>query len=385
MYKHMNKLKLTLFTLLFSYATLAMAQQTLTIKGEVNGDLKGLTHVYLYGKGHSMDTTEIVNGRFKFTIPYVKSFIPMLCDEYCLKTYGGFRVFPVLVDGPGTIEIKNIDITKDMVSGTITGMQSAEDFQEYSNQEIKLSEEITAQLLKKHGSLPAYPRDGKITPEFEAFTKEQQELTRQKLGGIIEAFIKSHPDSYASAFVLSGSGISNLTTPDLERLYHMLSKKMQQSEEGMSIPNYLQGLKNSTDGHLVNNFTLTTNKNTPLSFKQLKGEYVLIDFWASWCGPCKLSFPHMKEIYQKFKSDNFEIYSISIDKKKADWLRELNTQQLPWLQALDDKNIADKYFGVTAVPTTFLIDPDGKIVMKEIGFTPDGLIEKKLLDLFGGK
>ncbi|MDP9076124.1 MAG: AhpC/TSA family protein [Bacteroidota bacterium] len=379
----MKKKILLLFGLLIFCISLAMAQQRLTIKGEVNGDLKGLTHVYLYGKGHAMDTTEIVNGRFQFIIPYVKGFIPMLCDEYCLKTYGGFRVFPILVDRPGTIEIKNIDIAKDLVSGTITGIKSAEDFQEYSNQEMKLSEEVTAGLVKKHGSMPAFPADGKVTPELAAFAKEQQELTNKKLSRVIEAFIKSHPDSYASVFVLSGSGINALEPPDLERLYHMLSKNLQGSEEGMSIPNYLLGLKNSKEGNVVNDFTLTTDKNTAQSFKQLNGKYVLIDFWASWCGPCKQSFPHMKDIYEKFKSDKFEIYSISIDKKKTDWLRELKTQQLPWLQAIDDKDIAHKYFGVTAVPTTFLIDPNGKIVMKEIGFSPDGLIEKKLVDLFG--
>lgn len=381
----MKKKILSLLSLLITCTTLATAQETLTIKGEVTGDLKGLTHVYLYGKGHNMDTTEIVNGRFQFIIPYVKGFIPMLCDEYCFKKYGGFRVFPILVDRPGTVEIKNIDITKDMISGTITGIKSAEDFQEYSNQEMKLSEEVSAELYKKHGSIPAFPADGKVTPEFAAFAKEQQELTSKKSGSIIEAFIKSHPDSYASVFVLSGSGINVLQPADLERLYHMLSKNLQDSEEGMSIPNYLLGLKNSKEGNVVNNFTLPTDKNTTRDFKQFRGKYVLIDFWASWCGPCKQSFPHMKDIYQKFKSDKFEIYSISIDKKKAEWLRELKTQQLPWLQAIDDKDIAHKYFGVTAVPTTFLIDPDGKIVMKEIGFTPDGLIEKKLVDLFGGK
>lgn len=95
----------------------------------------------------------------------------------------------------------------------------------------------------------------------------------------------------------------------------------------------------------------------------------------------------MKEVYKSYKSDQFEIYSISIDKNKAAWLKAVDEQQFPWVQTLDTKNIAHKGFAVTGVPTTYLIDPLGKILLKEVGFDPNGNseIEKKLVELFGNK
>ena len=95
----------------------------------------------------------------------------------------------------------------------------------------------------------------------------------------------------------------------------------------------------------------------------------------------------MKEAYHKYKSVKFENYSTSVDKDKAAELKESKVQQLPWLQTLDTKNISQSSFAVTAVPTTYLVDPNGKIIMKEVGFDSSGNspLEKKLIELFGAK
>lgn len=92
----------------------------------------------------------------------------------------------------------------------------------------------------------------------------------------------------------------------------------------------------------------------------------------------------MKELYQKYRGEKFEILGISIDQDKIAWLNELKKQQLPWPQVLDTKNISVNSFAVTAVPTAYLISPDGKIIMKQVGFGEegDGEIEKKLKELF---
>ena len=92
----------------------------------------------------------------------------------------------------------------------------------------------------------------------------------------------------------------------------------------------------------------------------------------------------MREVYKKFKSGPFEILSISIDEDKAAWLKAVEEEKNPWPQALDTKNISQKGFAVTAVPASFLIDPEGRIIAKEIGFDPEGggEIEKKLQAIF---
>ncbi len=92
----------------------------------------------------------------------------------------------------------------------------------------------------------------------------------------------------------------------------------------------------------------------------------------------------MKEVYEKYRGDQFEILGISIDEDKKAWLKELDKQQLPWPQVLDTKKLYISEFAVTGVPTVYLISPEGKILMKEMGFDKNGngKIEQKLKELF---
>jgi thiol-disulfide isomerase/thioredoxin len=323
------------------------AQKTVTIKGTVNGDLQGHQQIYVYGKGIKSDTAIISNGQFELTLPFTQPFVPLFYDEYDVKIKKGISPYPVIIDRPGVVYLKDINIEKGLSSGKVSGIKSAEEFQEFNTQQASKSEKEALAL---------------------------------------EHFIKQHPDSYTGLYLL-GRMRSSLSAPELERIYQLLSKNVKQLEEGRSITDYLNGLKNSAIGQTVKNFTLNTPEEKLLDFSVLKGKYVIIDFWASWCGPCKASFPHMKEIYKKYKSDKFEIYSISIDQSKSAWLNELKKQDLPWLQSLDTKSIATSSFAVSAVPTTFMIDPQGKILMKEIGFdsSGNGPLEKKLIEIFGAR
>ncbi|HWJ30234.1 MAG TPA: TlpA disulfide reductase family protein, partial [Flavisolibacter sp.] len=217
--------------------------------------------------------------------------------------------------------------------------------------------------------------------------KTNDSLRNEYIVPLIESLLKKHSDSYASAFVLSGSGRQINSMKEMEHLYNLLSPRMKRSDVGQKFADYIQGLKSSGVGNTVANFVLNDPKENEIDFKNLKGKYVLIDFWASWCGPCRKSFPHMREVYKTFKSDQFEIYSISIDEDKNAWLKAVKEESNPWLQSLDTKNVSQSGFAVTGVPSTFLIDPDGKIIAKEVGFDPNGgsEIEKKLTELFGKK
>jgi thiol-disulfide isomerase/thioredoxin len=361
-------------------AGIAQAQQLVVIKGKVTGDTKGYNKVYVYGTGVKNDSAVITDGSFEFKIPYQEGLVPLFYTEYSLKVSRMYTPFPAVIEGPGVFLLNGIEIDKGINSGKWSGSKSAEEYQELDGNLKAMYVDITKALAPKYEGNKEYYKDP-------AYRKDRDSLTKVKMAGIFEQFIKTHPDSYASAFALSGMGRSSLKTEDLEKNYGLLSAKRKQSKEGKNVADYLAGLKSSAIGSYVKDFTLNTPEEKALSFASLKGKYVLIDFWASWCGPCKASFPHMKEVYQKYKSDQFEIYSISIDKDKAAWLKELKVQALPWLHSLDTKNVSQSGFAVTGVPTTYLIDPQGKILMKEVGFEAGGKspLEKKLIELFGDK
>jgi thiol-disulfide isomerase/thioredoxin len=98
----------------------------------------------------------------------------------------------------------------------------------------------------------------------------------------------------------------------------------------------------------------------------LKGKVVLIDFWASWCGPCRRENPNVVRAYQQYKSKGFEVFSVSLDKAKEPWEKAIEQDGLVWPNHVSDlagwSNVAAAAYGVTAIPATFLIDQEGKVV-----------------------
>jgi len=122
-----------------------------------------------------------------------------------------------------------------------------------------------------------------------------------------------------------------------------------------------------------------------IKLSSLRGKYVLIDFWASWCGPCRMENPNVVRIYNKFKDKNFEIYGVSLDRNREDWLKAIEKDQLTWPHVSDLKfwsSEAAQAYGVRSIPATYLIDPKGKVIAKNLrGET----LESKLTEIIGTK
>lgn len=119
----------------------------------------------------------------------------------------------------------------------------------------------------------------------------------------------------------------------------------------------------------VFNFTLPDRNGQFFDIASLKGKWYLIDFWASWCGPCRKQLPELKRVYESNKDKDFQILGVSIDEKKENWIKALETENLSWLNVIENAafggTIATKY-QVSAVPTNFLINPEGKVVAKNL-------------------
>lgn len=119
-----------------------------------------------------------------------------------------------------------------------------------------------------------------------------------------------------------------------------------------------------------------------VSIADYKGKFLMIDFWASWCGPCRTSIPKVKELYKKYKDSGFEVLSISIDKDEKDWRKAMKEEDMSWAQTLSpDISKTMDLFLFSGIPTLYLVDREGKIIKQFTGFSAD--VEEKVKQIFG--
>ena len=155
--------------------------------------------------------------------------------------------------------------------------------------------------------------------------------------------------------------LTSYLTEDQKTTYEAFSQEAKDSYYGRKVKEELYPA--GKVGTKVPGFTVTDNDGKEVTLEELcQGQkYVLIDFWASWCNPCRKEIPNLKKLYEKYADKGFQIISISIDKKKADWEKALKEEQLPWPNYLDNGDVAVIY-KVKMIPTIYLIDSNGIMV-----------------------
>ena len=161
---------------------------------------------------------------------------------------------------------------------------------------------------------------------------------------------------------------SHIPKDTIIKYFSLLSKNARESEYGQILEGMVSDWANTQIGEIAPNFEQNTNLNEPFELAQLKGKYVILDFWGSWCPPCIAGFPKMKEYYQKY-NDKLEFVGIACNDKKDDWEKAIKEKQLSWINILNDKLINDisALYGVTNYPTKFILDKEGKVIEKFVG------------------
>lgn len=136
-------------------------------------------------------------------------------------------------------------------------------------------------------------------------------------------------------------------------------------------------------GQMATDIALPTAKGDTLRLSSLRGKVVLLDFWASWCGPCRVANRGLSKIYSKFKDKGFEIYSVSFDADRSDWLNAVKQDKISWLQVNDpdiNRSAVALHWEVYSIPTTYLIDRDGRLLAMDLeGKNLENAL-KKLID-----
>ena len=199
----------------------------------------------------------------------------------------------------------------------------------------------------------------------------------------VDQFIQNRKTSYVSPFVLVV--VSQLSDDVflLEKRFNSLSPEIQNGYFGKMIKGQIENGKIGAVGTEEIDFTQNDTTGKPITLSSYKGKYVLVDFWASWCHPCRMENPNVVATYARLKNKNFTILGVSLDKSREPWIKAISDDNLTWGQVSDLKfwsnEVAVKY-RVQSIPQNFLIDPDGKIVGKNLRGAE---LESKLCALLG--
>lgn len=340
----------------------------IVIEGIVKGNTKGKNRVYITDLNDYRDSAVADNGRFNIKIPFSQEKTFFINFEFEM----GYRPYAIVCDQPGAMLL-----SFDLESGVlhIAGLETPSIYHAFMSRQEGISRDINRVLTKVFGTAYLPPTDS----GYHLFLVEKDKLSAENKLTLLKWQLQQHPNAYASAYILVEQTAS-YPLPVKEMLYSMLGTAGKQTSKGKELHALIQGTKNAAIGNSVSDFTLVDSSGKSISLRNFRGKYVLLDFWASWCGPCRASFPRMRQLYETFHADGLEIFSISIDLDHAKWLQALNEEALPWIQVINDGIVAKKNFAVTAIPTLFLISPDGKILMRELGAHPNGggQIEQKL-------
>jgi peroxiredoxin len=238
---------------------------------------------------------------------------------------------------------------------------------------FKKSMECFAQAKKlqlKGAEFISYQDNGR-----QIFTDEQERDLWQ--------FIKWHPGSPVSLYILKHN---KDYYPDYDKIapyFNLLNDTLKNTDFGKQYAKMLDRLQLTRLGAQAPEFTMNEVDGKGRSLSSFKGKYVLIDFWASWCGPCRRENPNVLKAYSQYKNKNFTVLGISLDQKKDNWVKAINDDQLNWTQLSDLafwQNAAAQLYSVKAIPQNFLVDPDGKIIGKNL--FGKGLTER-LATIFG--
>jgi len=347
--------------------------------GNMNAPAKAYLDYMDDGANHT-DSSVLVNGVFKFsghTSGYSTA-------RMALDHDGGGKDKAVYSPNGDVIYIyfgkENVQISsKDSLTNAVfTGSKVYNEYQAY----VKATGGTVMQFAKEANA------EIKNSPELQNdpdFIKEVGVRYHKKMDDHAASqiqFAKDHPDSYFGLVGLSEGIGSKFDPKQVAPIFNALNKEYQKTDAGKELQERINAAENIVVGAQAPAFTQNDLNGKPVSLAGLKGKVVLIDFWASWCSPCRAENPNLVDQYKLYKDKGLEIISVSLDNDKTKWKNAVTADNLQWIHVSDLNgwnNAVGRLYGIRAVPQNFLLDKDGKVIA--VNLMGENL-DKKLAEIF---
>jgi len=349
-----------LYSLLTLPAMPLMAQQQLNITGELTG-LQDGKKVYLidYLK-QTMDSTTVSDHKFRFTnnldssslfivqlnlAPNPQDYFYMDMEPGELKVVGKGDNFKDAVFSGSRFVGRWKELDEFMLARCGGGINHIGEITQKAAQAQAVGDAMALESLQK---------------DLMAFIEKSKPAAKE--------WVAKYPDEPLTAYVINAFLLHKIPFDEVKTMLKSLGSNGQKSRLASQMLNMkVQEINTAAANPLLNqqapDFTLTDDAGKTVKLSDFKGKYVLLDFWASWCGPCRREMPFLKKAFEQYKSPNFTILSLSTDTETEKWRKALGDEKMPWPQLIDDtKQQAGTLYNVQYIPINYLIDPSGKII-----------------------
>lgn len=307
-----------------------------------------------------MDSTKAKNGLFEFTGKLDEPTMFYLQTKESIERRD--RLAFLVENAEITISVKSDSLAFAIVKGS----KSNDELQKYYEQKKPINEKIDRLYEEYARSTEEQKEDPTYVEKLDTRHEELDSLLRE----VGKEFAIKNPKSYVSLIALRDyAGYEDMNVEKVEAVYNVLEDKIKNSVSGKEFANRISVAKKTAVGQPAINFTQQDVNGKLVSLSSFKGKYVLVDFWASWCGPCRAENPNVVKAFNKYKSKGFDILGVSFDDDKDAWLAAIKKDGLTWTHVSDLKgweNAVAKMYQIKSIPQNYLLDKEGKIIGKNL-------------------